>query len=142
MKSDQLIEYNRRNIFLKKLCRIWGRETSFRLLFIFKKCLIWGKSKQSAPQFQYISIVLNLVYKKNKQYKTLEYWSRDMFSFNFSEKGMGLVSPPQFVYDFSRKIFLMLYSINWTNFIVYCLYFWRYWAICVLHLLVNQGVTS
>ena len=35
-----------------------------------------------------------------------------MLNFNFAEKGRGLVSPPYFVYDFSRKMFLMLYSIN------------------------------
>ena len=28
--------------------------------------------------------------------------------FDFSEKGVGIVSPPHFVYDFSRKIFLSL----------------------------------
>ena len=27
--------------------------------------------------------------------------------------------PPHFVYDLSRKIFLVLYSINWSNFIVW-----------------------
>ena len=36
------------------------------------------------------------------------------------------ISPPHFVYDFSRKIFFMLYSINWSNFILwlplFCLY--------------------
>ena len=36
-----------------------------------------------------------------------------MLNFTFSEKGLGTVSPPQFVYDSSRKMFLkMLYSIN------------------------------
>ena len=34
-----------------------------------------------------------------------------MLSFNFSEKGLGLVSPPHFAYDISRKMFLMLHSI-------------------------------
>ena len=29
-----------------------------------------------------------------------------MHNFNFPEKGLGLVSPPHFVYDFSRKCFL------------------------------------
>ena len=36
----QLIEYNKRNIFLQKLCGKWGRETSSRPLFIFWKTLI------------------------------------------------------------------------------------------------------
>ena len=49
---------------------------------------------------------------KNKLCKTLNYWSRDMFNFSFPDKSLGLVSPPYFVYNFSRKMFLMLYSIN------------------------------
>ena len=32
---------------------------------------------------------------------------------------LGLAFPPHFVYDFSRKILLMLYSINWQSFIVW-----------------------
>ena len=39
-----------------------------------------------------------------------------MLNFNFLEKSMGIVSPPHFVYDISRKMVFMLYSINWTNF--------------------------
>ena len=35
-----------------------------------------------------------------------------MLNFDFLEKGLGRVSPPQFVYDFLRKMFLILYSIN------------------------------
>ena len=34
-----------------------------------------------------------------------------MLNFDFLEQGLGIVSPPYFVYDFSRKTFLMLYSI-------------------------------
>ena len=41
-----------------------------------------------------------------------------MLNFDFLEKGLGIVSLPHFVYDFSRKMFLVLYSINWPNFIV------------------------
>ena len=118
MKLGQLMEYNTRNIFLQKLCRKWGWGTSSRPLLIFKKCLIRGKSKWSAASFQYISIALNLGYNKNTLYKTLDYWSWVMLNFNFPEKGLGLVSPPHFVYDFSRKMFLKLYSISWPNFIV------------------------
>ena len=142
MKFGQLIEYNKKNIFLQKLCRKWGRKTSSRPLFIFYNCLIWGKRKWSATLFQYISIALNLPYNKNKLYKTLDYWSRDMLNFNFSEKGLGLVSPPYFVYDFSRKMFkcytLLTDQISLSD----CLYFSRHWVICVLQLFVNQAVTS
>ena len=42
-----------------------------------------------------------------------------MFNFDFLGKGLEVVSPPHFVYDFSRKMFLILYYINWPNFIVW-----------------------
>ena len=42
-----------------------------------------------------------------------------MLNFNFSEKGLGLVYSSHIVYGFSGKTFLMLNSINWTNFIVW-----------------------
>ena len=63
-------------------------------------------------------IVLNLASNKTI-YKTLEYWSRDMLNFGFLEKGLGIVSLLHFVYNFSRKLFLMLYSINWPNVIAW-----------------------
>ena len=37
MKFGQLKEHNKRNIFLQKLCRKWGQETSSRPLYFFKK---------------------------------------------------------------------------------------------------------
>ena len=40
-----------------------------------------------------------------------------MLNFDFLEKAPGIVSPPHFVYDFSRKMLLMLYSINSPIFI-------------------------
>ena len=64
-----------------------------------------------------------------------------MLNFNFSEKGLGLVSPPHFVDDqekcFSSDI-LLTDQISLSD----CLHFSRYWAICVLQLFVNQAVTS
>ena len=35
-----------------------------------------------------------------------------MLNFDILEKGLGIVSPPHIVYDFPRKVFLMLYSIK------------------------------
>ena len=35
-----------------------------------------------------------------------------MLNFDFLKKGLGIVSPTHFVYDFSKKMFLKLYSIN------------------------------
>ena len=35
-----------------------------------------------------------------------------MLNFDFLEKVVGIVSPPTFLYDFSIKLFLIIYSIN------------------------------
>ena len=35
-----------------------------------------------------------------------------MLNFDFLDKDLGIVSPAHFVYDFPRKISLMLYSIE------------------------------
>ena len=120
MKFGQLIEYNKRNVFLQKSCKKWGSEASSTLFFFFflKKNFKWGKSKSSSAWIQHISIAFNLAYNKNKLYKTLDYWSRDILNFHFLKKDLGIVFSIHFVYDFSRKMFLMLYSIDWTNFIV------------------------
>ena len=62
---------------------------------------------------------MTLPYSKSKRHKGLGCWSWDMFNFDSLEKPLGLVSSPQSVYNFSRKIFLVLYSIIWQNFIVW-----------------------
>ena len=134
MEFAQLIEYNKRNIFPQKLCRKWGTETSYRPLFTFYKSLIWCESKLSVAYFQYILTALNLPCNKNKLYKTLSYLSGDMLNFIFLEKRLGLVSPPRFVYDFSEKMFLMLHSINWPNFIALLL--------LLLEILDNMCITD
>ena len=133
MKFGQVIEYNKRNIFLWKSCRKWGRETSSSPLFFFlKKSFIWGKSKGFAVLFQSLSIVLNLANNKNKIYKDFEYWSRNMLNIDFLKKGLGIVFPPHFVYDFSRKTFVKLYSIGWPVFIA--------WLSLSLKILVNMCI--
>ena len=105
--------------FFKKLCGKWGRETSSRPLFIFLKSFVLEKSKWSAASFHYILIPLKLAYNRNKLFKTLHYWSRDMLNFDILDKDLEIVAPAHFVYDFSTKMFLMSYSINWPNFIVW-----------------------
>ena len=141
MKFGHLIEYNLRNIFLLKSCRKWGRETSCRVLFIFKKSFICGKSKWFAYQgirnIRFSENLVCFVFLKHPFWdspfyllpttwitikanciKLLHCWSRDMFNFDLLEKSLELVSSPHFVCDFSRKLFLMLYSINWPRFII------------------------
>ena len=100
MKFGLLIEHKKRNIFFQKSWRKYGRETSSR-----KKAFYEVKAIYSL-----VSIYFDLACNKNKLYKTLDYLSRDM-----------LIFPPHFVHDFSKKIFIMLYSINRSNFIVWLL---------------------
>ena len=64
---------------------------------------------------------------------TLDYWSRNMLNFDFLEKDLGIVSPPYFMYDFSQKLFLMLNSISWSNFIA--------WLPLLLEIMVNMCIT-
>ena len=63
---------------------------------------------------------------KNKLYKTLGYWSRDMLNFVF-------LSPPHFMHHFPRKMLLMVHSINWPNFTV--------WLPLLLEILGNVCIT-
>ena len=56
-----------------------------------------------------------------------------MLNFNFPEKDLGLVSVPHFVYEFSRKLFHTLGSINWPKFIV--------WLPFLLEILDNMCIT-
>ena len=65
-----------------------------------------------------------------------------MLNFSISEKGLGLVSPPHFVYDFSRKMFLMLILLSDQISLSDLLYFSRYWTVYVLQLFVNHVLTS
>ena len=110
MKFGQATEHNKRNIFLQSSRRKRGWEAGSRSLCVFQKTLYEVKVSGLLLSFN-VAIVLNLTYHE-KLYITLEYWSGDMPNFYFSEKGLGLVSPPHFMYDFSRKMFLMLNSIN------------------------------
>ena len=55
-----------------------------------------------------------------------------MLNFNFPAKDLGLVSPSYFVYDFSRKMFLIVCSINWPNFIA--------WLSLLLEMLGNMCI--
>ena len=41
-----------------------------------------------------------------------------MLKFDFLVKDLGIISLAYFVYDFTTKMFLMLYSINGPDFIV------------------------
>ena len=53
-----------------------------------------------------------IVLKTYKSYKTLGYWSTDMLNFDLLQKNLEIVCQAYSVYEFSRKMFLILYSIN------------------------------
>ena len=110
IKLGKAKEHNKRNIFFQKSFRKWGKETSSRLLPLFQKSFIWCKNKWTMSSFKYIAIVLNLAYNKNKLYKTLDYWSRYVLKYGFLDKDLGIACSSHLVYDFSRKMFLMLYA--------------------------------
>ena len=44
-----------------------------------------------------------------------------MVNFYFLEKSLEIASSPHFVYDFSKKMFLMLHSINEPSYILIAL---------------------
>ena len=131
MKFGQLIEHNKINIFLQKLCRNRGRVTSSRPLFVFWKSLIWGEGKWTADWFQYISIALSLPYNKNWAVWnfSLSYNKNKMYNFklliqryaqlSFFRKGSGNSFSTTFCLWFFKKMFFMLHSINWPNFIAW-----------------------
>ena len=58
------------------------------------------------------------------------------------EKGLRIVFLPYFKYDFSRKMFLMLYSINWQNFIVWLPLLFQILVNMCIAILFYQVVTS
>ena len=65
-----------------------------------------------------------------------------MLNFDFLRKGPEIVSPPYFVDDFQEKCYssyiLLTNQISFSD----CLFFTRYWIVCVLQFLVNQVVMS
>ena len=116
MKFGQLMECEMRNIFLEKSYTKCGKETSPR------------------PFHEKLTLT-----------RSPDQWSKVLYSLFLTcwwlSKYIETKLQPHFLHNFWRKIFLLLYSINWPNFIVCCLYFVRYLAICELQLLVNQVVT-
>ena len=73
MKLDQLIEYNKRNIFFQNLCEKWGRETSSRRLFIFLRKLNMRWKQVICSLVSIYSDRPYLLYNQDKLHKTLGY---------------------------------------------------------------------
>ena len=56
MNFGQVIEYNKGNIFLQKLCRKWDRYSSSRLFCFFKKTLYEVKTSGLLLSFNYLDL--------------------------------------------------------------------------------------
>ena len=70
------------------------------------------------------------------------YWSREKLKFDFLEKGLGIVSPPNFGKIFQEKGFSCYIIPNdQISFFEYH-YSLRYYAICLFQLFISQDVMS
>ena len=58
-----------------------------------------------------------------------------MFNFDFLEKGLGIGSPPDFVYETIFSYYVPTSQISFSDY----LYFSRYWAIYTWQLIVSQN---
>ena len=129
MKSGQLLEYNMKNIFS---CRKYGGETIPRPFS--------QTSKLSASLNQYYEVLSNLflLYDKlrAKEIYPLKLSCRPLAFTSFKaflkkKKGLKLVFLPHYCMTFKEKYF-SYYTHQPIKFHSGCLYFVRYWAICVL----------
>ena len=80
-----------------------------------------------------------MTYSNNKLYKTLDNTFRDMFNFDILGKSLGIVSPLHFMYGFSIKLFLMLYSVNCPNFIVLLSLLLEIWTNMCIAIICEPG---
>ena len=79
---------------------------------------------------------------KSKPYKSLDYGFRVILNFYFLGKGLRIISLSHFVYDFSRKMFLMYVLLTDKIPSSDCLYLMRYLTICVLQSFISHVLTS
>ena len=73
------------------------------LSLFLKIALFEVKTSGLHLNFNIFRLSLTWTYNKNKLYQTSDWLSQDILIFDFLEKGLGLVSPPHFEYDFSEK---------------------------------------
>ena len=121
-----------RNIFLEKSYRKCGGETIPRP---FSKT---SKFRISLNQYSKVLYILFLFFAKLRTIETDSNLAADHLLlphiklFQKTKRGLELVSLPHFLHDFWRKIFLLLYFINWPSFIA--------WLILLREILGNQHV--
>ena len=130
----QLIEYNKRNMFLEKSPSKCLGVASPKPFHIKSKFGISLKRQSEMFYGLFLLYVQVVVYQNILKLKC---WPL-AFTLNKVKKkkkrkkrGLDIFTYYHFLHDFWRKIFLTFYSINWLNFID-CPYMLRYWEIRVL----------
>ena len=83
MKFGQLLEYNKRNIFLKNITENEAGKLVPDPFLDFKKSLYYVKASGLQLSFNIFLIDFNLICDKNKLYKSLDSRSKDIFNFDF-----------------------------------------------------------
>ena len=90
--------------------------------FFFKKTLYEVKASVQLFSFNIFWYSSAWTCIKRKLYKVSDCWFRDMLNFDILKNGLRSESTSifsatfyGFVYGFSRKAFIILYSINWSN---------------------------
>ena len=118
----------------------------FLLLFIFSavyrnsECCGLG-SLNFAAWFHYILRVFKWGYNKSKLHKTLKLLIKRYAQCSFLEKSLRIVFLHHiFCMIFQQKCFSRYVLLTDQISLSDCLYFLRYWTICVLQVLVNQVV--
>ena len=102
------------------------RANYFQTSLLFKKHLHELKANGQHLRFNMYWLSSTWTYKKANSMTFFFYLERFFFrlliqthaQFDFLDKGLGLVSPPHFVYAFFRKIFIVSYYIDHTKFVV------------------------
>ena len=120
MTFGQLIEYNENKNFLEKSYTKWGGATITWLFSNNSKFSIFlGQYFKSFIQFVFIVCEVEGYLKILKlSCRPLAFTSESFFK--KTRRGLKLVSLSHFLHDFwKKKIFPLLYSINWPNFIVW-----------------------
>ena len=137
IKYGQLIEYNMGNIFLEKSYTKSRAETIPRPFFKKSKFIISldQQSKVLHSLFNCIPTWQLSKYLETKPHTT--YFYLILSSFKKTKISLELVIPASFFALFLKKKFS--WYILSTNQIWFCdcLYFLRFWAVCVLQLFVN-----
>ena len=114
-----------RNVFLQKICRKRGRGTSSGPLFFEKR---YTRSKQVVKTLVLIYFGRPLLgHAIEKLYNVSDCWYSD-----FLWKSLGLAFLPHFCIIFQEKYFSCCILLTDQISLSGCLYFLRYWAICVL----------